>query len=100
MLVVAGTIEVDPSRRSELEAAFDRMRVASLAEEGCLSYQAYVDRTDAGSFFVFEKWRSQDDLTAHFQTPHMAEFGGVLGGVGVLSMNVKKYDVSAEGEVP
>ncbi len=100
MLVVAGTIEIDPSKRVELEAAFDRMRVASLAEEGCLSYQAYLDRADGGTFFVFEKWRSQDDLTAHFQTPHTAEFGGALGGAGVRSMEVKKYEISSEGDVP
>jgi len=100
VIVVAGTIEIDPSKRTELEAAFDRMRAASLAEEGCLSYQAYAGRHDSGTFFIFEKWRSQDDLTAHFQTPHMADFGAALGSAGVRSMDVKKYEVSAEGDVP
>lgn len=100
MLVVAGTIEIDASKREALEAAFDRMREASLAEEGCLAYQAYSDRSSPGVFFIFEKWRSQDDLTAHFQTPHMAEFGAALGTAGVTSMAVKKYEVSSEGDVP
>ena len=100
MLIVAGTIEIDASKRDVLEAAFDSMRVASLAEEGCLDYQAYADRSGSGTFFIFEKWRSQADLDAHFQTPHMAEFGAALGGAGVVSMAVKKYEVSAEGDVP
>ena len=100
MLIVAGTIEIDPAGRMALEAAFDRMRQASLAEEGCLAYQAYADRADPGTFFVFERWRSQGDLTAHFQTPHMAEFGAALGSVSVRSMQVKKYEVSSEGDVP
>jgi len=100
MIVVAGTIDIDPAKRPDLEAAFDRMRAASLAEEGCLSYQAYLDRAAPGTFFIFEKWRGQEDLTAHFQTPHMAEFGAALGAAGVLSMEVKKYEVSSEGDVP
>lgn len=100
MIVVAGTIEIDSSKRAGLEAAFDRMRTASLAEEGCLSYQAYADRTDPGIFFIFEKWRSQEDLTAHFQAPHMGDFGAALGDAGVLRMEVKKYEVTSEGDVP
>ena len=100
MLIVAGTIEIDPAGRADLEAAFDRMREASLAEDGCLAYQAYADRSQEGTYFVFEKWRTQGDLTAHFQTPHMAEFGAALGGVAVRSMQVKKYEISSEGDVP
>ena len=100
MIVVAGTIDIDPTKRGDLEAAFDRMRSATLAEEGCLSYQAYLDRGSPGTFFIFEKWRGQEDLTAHFQTPHMAAFADALGAAGVAAMEVKKYEVSAEGDVP
>lgn len=100
MIVVAGTIEIEASKRAELESAFDRMRAASLQEEGCVAYQAYADRSDPGTFFIFEKWRSQQDLTDHFQTPHMADFGAALGSAGVKRMDVKKYEVSAEGDVP
>jgi quinol monooxygenase YgiN len=100
MLVVAGTITLDPTCRAEAEAAFDRMRTATLAEPGCLSYQAYLDRSDAGTVFIFERWRSQEDLDAHFATVHMAEFGGALASCGVSGMDVKKYVVSSEGPVP
>ena len=49
---------------------------------------------------MFEKWQSQADLDAHFATPHMAEFGAALGSCGVTGMDVKKYVVSSEGDVP
>ncbi len=100
MLIVAGTIEIDPAGRVALEAAFDRMREASLAEAGCLDYQAYADRSRQGTYFIFEKWRTQDDLTVHFGTSHMAEFGAALGSVAVRSMQVKKYVISTEGDLP
>ena len=100
MLVVAGTITLDPAQRGAAEAAFDRMRAATMNEEGCLAYEAYHDRKDPGTVFLFERWRSQADLDAHFATPHMAEFGAAIAGCGVTSMEVKKYVVSSEGPVP
>ncbi len=100
MLVVAGTISLDPGQRSVAEAAFDRMRAATLAEPGCISYEAYLDRTDPGIVFIFERWRSQEDLDAHFATSHMADFGVALAGCGVRGMEVRKYVVSGEGPVP
>lgn len=100
MLIVAGTITLDPAQRAEAEKAFDNMREATLAEPGCLFYQAYLDRKDPGTVLIFERWESQEALNAHFATPHMAEFGAALGNLGVSAMDVKKYEVSSEGPVP
>lgn len=100
MLVVAGVIQIDPSRRAAADEAFETMRAATLKEEGCIEYQAYADRSDAGTLFMFEKWKDQAALDAHFTSPHMAEFGAALGGLGIRGMDVKKYVVSSEGSVP
>jgi quinol monooxygenase YgiN len=100
MLVVAGVIQIDPNRRAAADEAFEKMRAATLTEEGCIEYQAYADRADAGTLFMFEKWKDQAALDAHFASPHMAEFGAALGGLGVRGMDVKKYVVSSEGAVP
>lgn len=100
MLIVAGVIQIDPSRREAAEAAFEKMRAATLTEPGCVEYQAYLDRADAGTLFMFEKWKDQAALDAHFTSPHMAEFGTALGGLGIRAMDVKKYAVSSEGAVP
>jgi quinol monooxygenase YgiN len=100
MLVVAGVIQIDPARRTAGEAAFEKMRAATLNEEGCLEYQAYADRADPGTLFMFEKWKDQAALDAHFTSAHMAEFGAALAGLGVRGMDVRKYVVSSEGPVP
>ena len=99
MLIVAGTITLDPAKRPDAEVAFDKVREATLQEPGCLAYQAYGDRKDAGTIFLFEKWESQDALTAHFGTSHMAEFGAALGGLGVTGMEVVKYESTDLGPV-
>jgi quinol monooxygenase YgiN len=100
MLIVAGTIQLDAAKRAEAEHVFEKMRAATLKEAGCLQYQAYVDRQNPGLFFMFERWDGQEALSAHFATPHMAEFGAALGALGVKGMDVKKYEVASEGPVP
>jgi quinol monooxygenase YgiN len=100
MLIVAGVIQIDPSHRQAAEEAFQKMRAATLSEAGCIEYQAYAGRADAGTLFMFEKWTDQAALDAHFASPHMAAFGAALGGLGIRAMDVKKYVVSSEGTVP
>ncbi len=100
MLIVAGAITLDPAKRAEADAAFEKMRIATLEEPGCIEYQAYSGRGDAGIVFMFEKWQDQAALDAHFASPHMADFGAALGGLGVTAMDVKKYVVSSEGGIP
>ncbi len=97
MLIVAGTITLDAAKRGLIDSAFEKMRAATLQEPGCIEYQAYADRNDPGTIFMFEKWQSQDALSAHFASPHMAEFGQAMGAAGVTGMDVRKYEVSKEG---
>ncbi|HJQ84805.1 MAG TPA: putative quinol monooxygenase [Candidatus Binatia bacterium] len=93
MIVVAGTIRVDPAQRSAAEAAFERMREATLREPGCLAYDAYLDRSDPGTVLIFERWQDDGALQAHFATAHMATFRTALAAVGVRGAEVWKYDV-------
>jgi quinol monooxygenase YgiN len=99
MLIVAGIIKVDPAKQPELEAAFDTMREATLREAGCIEYQAYADRKERGTVLIFEKWQDDAALQAHFATPHMADFGRAVAAAGVLGMDIRKYDVSAESKL-
>jgi quinol monooxygenase YgiN len=96
MLVVAGTIVLDPAKREVATAAFERMRAATLQEPGCRSYQAYLDRNDPGTLFIFEQWESEEALAGHFTAPHMAEFGKAMAGFGIKSTDVQKYVVSGQ----
>jgi quinol monooxygenase YgiN len=97
MIIVAGTIQFDPSKRAVLDEGFEKMRVESLKEKGCHEYQLWVSRADPGLGFFFEKWEDDDALAAHMKTPHMAEFGKVFGAIGVKGVDVKKYSGATEG---
>ncbi len=65
MVIVAGTLTVDPEQREAfLAGRMDGMR-ATRAEPGCLEYTFSADPTDPGRVMLFERWASQKDLDAH-----------------------------------
>ena len=41
------------------------------AEAGCLGYDLHQSQTDPAQFVFYETWKSQADLDAHFETPHI-----------------------------
>jgi quinol monooxygenase YgiN len=43
------------------------------SEAGCSSYELSVSLADPATFISVETWRSQDDLDAHLQTPHVQQ---------------------------
>jgi quinol monooxygenase YgiN len=65
MIIVSGTLHVDPAQRE----AFLEARVAILeharAAPGCLDFSLSPDLLDAGRVNVYERWRSHEDLLAY-----------------------------------
>ncbi len=80
-LRVVATIPTDPSAAEAVRAGLAEPVAATLAEDGCLAYEAYESRRSPGVFVTIETWRGQDDLDAHMQTPHIAKAFETLGGV-------------------
>jgi quinol monooxygenase YgiN len=95
MLVIAGTVKVKPETRAEAVKAALKMAKASAAEPGCTSYRFYADLEDADTFLIFEQWESEAALTAHFQTPHMAEFNAAIPRFLAAAPSINRYDVAA-----
>jgi len=99
MLIVAGEVRVESEAEVEkARAAIVKMMDASNAEDGCILYAFSQDLADPCLIRIFEKWESQEALTAHFNAPHMAEFMGAMGTAKIVSMETKLYD--AENERP
>ncbi|MEM7411522.1 MAG: putative quinol monooxygenase [Myxococcota bacterium] len=99
MLVVAGVVRLNPEKREEAMVAAREMMTATRAEAGCISYTFSADLDDPGAFRIFEEWKDQAALDAHFEAPHMATFAAKVGGFGVEEMTVQKYEVASVGPV-
>jgi quinol monooxygenase YgiN len=97
MIVVKATARVKPDQREAAVAAAHAMQVATEAEEGNISYTFSADLGDSLVFHLFEEWTSEEALTEHFTTPHMADFVVALGAVLDGDMPTTKYVVSSSG---
>jgi quinol monooxygenase YgiN len=76
MLVNAVTYTFPNERADDVERLLRELGEASRAEAGCGGFD--VCRGDAenpGTFVLFEKWRDQAALDAHYATEHFVRLG-------------------------
>lgn len=95
-VIVAGTVRVPPANLDALRPHMDAMLAASRAEDGCIVYSYAVDVQDPGLIRVFEAWRDEPALRAHFETAHMATWRAAGAELGVSDRNLSLYEVAAE----
>ena len=97
MLVIAGTIRIDPDRQADAVPAAVEMMEATRAEPGCVSYTFSASLAEPGVIHVFEEWKDQTALDAHFASPHMARFQQAIGGFGIRGVDLHRYEVASKG---
>ena len=97
MLIIAGTLDLPPENRGKLLEAAQPMMRASEAEDRCHNYLMMPDPFEAGRVRIFELWENEDALGPHFASPHMAEFGAALGGLGITGSDLTKYEIASSG---
>lgn len=98
MIIVAGTVRIEPSKLQAARGIMERMIAASRAEDGCHAYSYSVDVLDPSVVHVFEVWRDKETLQKHFQMPHLAEWRAAWPTFGISDRMLAMYDVS--GSMP
>lgn len=95
MLIVAGTISIDPADAEKLGPAAAAMMAATHEEPGCQAYVFSISVADPSSVQVFEIWDSAEDLEAHFAMPHMATFQAALADITITGRDLNRYEVAS-----
>ncbi len=95
-LIVAGTVRAPPENLDGLRPHMIAMMAATRAEDGCEAYAYAEDVAEPGLIHVFEIWRDQTALDAHFATAHMAAWRAAWPAFGVGDRNLKAYEIAAE----
>lgn len=95
-VVVAGTVRAPPEALARFKPHMQTMLAASRAEDGCLVYSYAEDVAEPGLIRVFEAWRDEAALKAHFQSAHMATWRAVWPQFGVSDRRLTLYEVAAE----
>ena len=91
MIQINGKIKIKDGSLEEGRAAIVKMMEASRAEDGCLDYTFAQDLSDPNTLILFERWRDQEALKAHGQSPHMAEFQKYMAANPPLERDLRVY---------
>ena len=94
-LIIAGTVRVPVENLQAFRPHMLAMLKASRAEDGCIAYSYAEDVAEPDLIRVFEAWRDQAALDAHFETPHMAAWRSHWPAFGVSDRQLRAYDVAA-----
>jgi len=95
-IIVAGTVRVPPENLTCFRPEMEAMLSATRAEDGCIDYAYAADLMDLGLIRVFEVWRDQLALDAHFKSAHMAEWRARWPEFGVSQRKLIAYEVASE----
>jgi quinol monooxygenase YgiN len=74
-LTVIARLRAKAGQQARLRQQLQGLVAPSRAEAGCLLYDLHESRSDSGLFLFYEIWKSDADLDAHFQTPHIKAIG-------------------------
>lgn len=97
MIIVTGTIEVDPARRDEFLAEQAADFAAGRAEPGCLEYGLLIDPERPGVVRLLERWEDVPSFDAHLAaiTARAAEGKMPMASDAVRSMEITRHDVAS-----
>ena len=95
-LIVAGTFRVPPENVEPLRPHMRDVTEATRLEEGCMFYSYGEDMGEPGLIRVFEVWRDQAAIDAHFAQPHMAAWRAACAEHGVSNRQLVLYETASE----
>lgn len=96
MIVISGTIVIDPANLDAAVAAISELEAKTRAEDGNIEYGFWLSHSEPGTLHVFEEWADEDAVNAHMGSDHMAAFLGAAGDFGISSTSLSRYDVSTK----
>ena len=94
MIIIAGTIDVDPEQFDACVAASTPIQKATRDDEpGCLAYCFAPDPVVSGRIQVYELWADEASLAAHFRHQNYMDMRTTLGSFGLRGADNKKYRI-------
>ena len=98
-VAVIGQFRMPPENMAAARPLMAKVMLATRAEDGCIEYNYAEDVLDPGLIRVFEAWRDQAALDAHFKTPHMATWRSHWPAFGVSDRRLFAYEIASERQL-
>jgi len=93
MIIVAGTIGLDPADIAAFHLGVRGIAPQVRAEDGCLHYSLLPEDPELGTVNVLEMWRDDAALKVHLAQPWITAFMQNFGAMA-KGMDIKIYDVA------
>ena len=99
MLIVYGSFQCKPEQVEEMRRMSLDLVAVSAKEQGCILYRFLEDAGAPGSFVFFEKWRSREDLEAHFQQSYFKDFADRFPSMIVGDALIEAHEVASTEKI-
>ena len=95
MIIVSGSVRIDPAKREAARGIMEEMIVTSRGEDGCIDYAYSIDVLDPSIVRVHEIWRDRAALEAHFKTPHLDKWRAAWPTFGISDRKLQLIEVAS-----
>ncbi len=99
MLIIAGTITVDPEDREQFLTLRQDTVARARQMKGCLEYAFSADIVDPCCVRLFERWESEDDVAAWMVAHRNDRQESGRPGVSIRRMDFLKHQISSTGPI-
>src|SRR5512138_372649 len=97
MLIIAGTITVDPADRDRFLASRQRTVADARAMKGCLEYAFSADNVDPSCVRLFERWETEEDVAGWMEAHRKVREQSGEPEVPFVGMAFLKHQISSTG---
>lgn len=99
MLVLAGSVRIDPERRDHVVGAAVEVMQQTRTQPGCISFVVSADLEDPGVLHVFQEWETAESFDRHLREPGVEGVRQQLGSLGVREIAVQRYAILSVGPI-
>lgn len=73
LLTIVARIKAKPGLEARMQQDLLTLLAPTRAESGCITFDLLQDTTDPAIFVLYENWKDQASLDAHFQQPYVKQ---------------------------
>lgn len=73
LLMIVARIKAKPGMEQRMQQDLLRLLTPTRTESGCITFDLLQDTNDPTIFVLYENWKDQAALDAHFQQPYVKQ---------------------------